>query len=619
MLASLAPDYRYTSCRHGTNPTLKAEFKFMFKHPSRLRFLSSAAITASSYHYSTMASRLSEEDIQKILLSAKNSSTQTATANVIFTDVFIAGSGPVACAYARTILDQKSDTKVFMAELGSQDSKIPGEHHKNSIKYQKDIDSFVNVIKGALQPISVPPSATYLPTLGGEGWTPSEGSHLTIQGHNPHQVPEKNLQASAVTRTVGGMATHWTCACPIPHEEERVNNPIPKAELDSLLDRAKDLLNVHLHEYDHSIRHQVVKSILQGYLPDRHVDGLPLAVERRKDNPQFVTWTGSNTVLGAQAKNPNFTLSPETRVTRLCTLNDEPGRISGALLRELNTDKDVIVIAKTFIIACGAVSTPQILANSRINLPPALGHYLAEQSLAFCQIVLKREYIESIAKNPNFAAAVKKHLDRHPKDPLPIPFDDPEPQVIIPYTSKFKYHCQVHRDAFSYGDVGPKADPRLIVDIRFFGKQDINKDNSVTFPRPQPEEFTDWKAGDTDIYGMPQATFEVRRSKDDDIRDQKMMKDMTDIASQLGSFLPGSYPQFMEPGLALHITGTTRIGKDAATSVANAESLVHGFTNLWVGGNGCIPDSTACNPTRTSIAIAIKGAEAVLDFLKKQH
>ena len=124
------------------------------------------------------------------------------------------------------------------------------------------------------------------------------------------------------------------------------------------------------------------------------------------------------------------------------------------------------------------------------------------------------------------------------------------------------------------------------------------------------------------------------------------MRDMTDIANVLGGFLPGAYPQFMV-GLKLHSSylysitiffssstfigtgrdqsyhgtpsffrewyhtclvlttfcskGTTRIGKDPKTSVANAESRVHDIDNLWVGGNGCIPDATASNPTRTSV------------------
>jgi pyranose oxidase len=82
-------------------------------------------------------------------------------------------------------------------------------------------------------------------------------------------------------------------------------------------------------------------------------------------------------------------------------------------------------------------------------------------------------------------------------------FDDPEPQVVIPYTTDHPWHVQVHRDAFPYGDVGPRADPRVVVDMRFFGKQDIDKNNFVDFGTPG---YAGWSADITDIYGMPQPT-----------------------------------------------------------------------------------------------------------------
>ncbi|KAF9265018.1 pyranose 2-oxidase [Marasmius fiardii PR-910] len=556
-------------------------------------------------------------------------------------DVIIAGSGPVGMTYARTILERDPNATVLMIEIGSQDDPVVGEHHKNSIRFQKDIDAFVNVIKGALQTVSLPPADTYIPTLVGDAWTPpvSEDGTTTLvfQGSNPHQIREKNLKASAMTRTVGGMSTHWTCACPTPHAEELVNNPIPKSERDKLYVEARKLLNVHNDQYDKdaegndiSIRHYVVKKGLLDNLPkERNVQSLPLGVERRKDNPTYVTWTGANTVLGDQAMKllgtKRFTLRTETRVTKLVhDLTDSDSKISGMLLRNLKENKDELVRAKAYVITCGAIGTPQVLANSNLaNTLPALGKHLCEQSLSFCQIVMKNETIDYIRKNPDWQGRIKEHLEKHQGDPLPIPFADPEPQsprmqAMIPYTHDFPWHCQIHRDAFSYGDVGPRADARVVVDLRFFGRQEIRETNRVRFHGHTLRDGSGWVAGNTDIYGMPQATFEVERSQKDNEQDQKMMKDMCAVADILGAYLPGSNPQFMDPGLALHITGTTRIGTDHKTSVADPSSRVHGIKNLWVGGNGCIPDSMGCNPTLTSVMIALKGAGAVLDFVKSQ-
>jgi len=52
------------------------------------------------------------------------------------TDIFIVGSGPAGCTYARIILD-KTNESIFMAEMGRQHSQIPGENLKNSPYFQK--------------------------------------------------------------------------------------------------------------------------------------------------------------------------------------------------------------------------------------------------------------------------------------------------------------------------------------------------------------------------------------------------------------------------------------------------------------------------------------------------
>ena len=107
---------------------------------------------------------------------------------------------------------------------------------------------------------------------------------------------------------------------------------------------------------------------------------------------------------------------------RLEHQNDVDGNtVQCAIVRDLLNKTDYTIKANIYIIAAGAVLTPQILFASKIQLR-ALGHYLCEQPLAFCQIVLLQSLIDSIKDHPKFRL-------KHPHDPIPIPYSDPQPQV----------------------------------------------------------------------------------------------------------------------------------------------------------------------------------------------
>ena len=75
-------------------------------------------------------------------------------------------------------------------------------------------------------------------------------------------------------------------------------------------------------------------------------------------------------------------------------------------------------------------------------------------------------------------------------------------------------------------------------------------------------------------------------------------------------------PRLLPNGSSLHYMGTTSIGaQDDGTSVADPYSRVWGVRDLWVGGNGTIPTANTMNPTLTSVAIAARGAQTLVDAL----
>ena len=109
-------------------------------------------------------------------------------------------------------------------------------------------------------------------------------------------------------------------------------------------------------------------------------------------------------------------------------LSPDGKTVDHAIVKDLLNDRSYQIRAKLFVLAAGAILTPQILFNSGIK-PRSLGRYLCAQTMAFCQIVLKQEIVDSIPNDPRWKAEVERYQREHPNDPIPIPMSDPTPQV----------------------------------------------------------------------------------------------------------------------------------------------------------------------------------------------
>jgi pyranose oxidase len=61
---------------------------------------------------------------------------------------------------------------------------------------------------------------------------------------------------------------------------------------------------------------------------------------------------------------------------------------------------------------------------------------MTEQTMAVCQVVIKSSLVKSVRDDPR----CKEHFRKFPKDPLHIPFNDPNPQVKSSQRSWYKIH-----------------------------------------------------------------------------------------------------------------------------------------------------------------------------------
>ncbi|KAF2421214.1 hypothetical protein EJ08DRAFT_672993 [Tothia fuscella] len=455
-------------------------------------------------------------------------------------DVLIVGSGLIGAVYARTIIDDDPNINVLMVELGKQETRLIGDHKKNSNAVQGCGDINTSVHESVID-------------------------HGSAEQQSCHGLP-----AAPIVREVGGMGSYWSCAIPEQHPTIERSDILTNDEWIILHDHAKTLFDSTDTAFNHSIRHRWVKDTLVRAHQDRTGVNLPLACKRNIRGPECVRWTSPATVLGGLA-DPELLIDESSR------------RVVGAEITDLQTNKVFIAKARKYIICAGVVLTAGILFNSDIRAETgyaALGRYLTEQTMAVCQVVMSHSLMQSMWNDPR--------CHEH---------------ITIPISIEHPWHTQIQRDLYYYNTIPTSVDPRLILDLRFFG-----------YVKPVYHNYVEFSSQLKDQFGMPQPIVHYRVTKADTDRAQAMMRNMKTTAAILGDYLPGGEPRFLAAGAATHICGTTRVGKeDDGHSVVDRHSKVWRLSNLCIGGCGVIETQNACNPTLTAACFAIVGVRKVVE------
>jgi choline dehydrogenase-like flavoprotein len=498
-------------------------------------------------------------------------------------DVAIVGSGPAGATYARILSERAPAATIAMFEVGPTVSDPPGAHVKNIA----DPDD-----RARAQLRSEGPAAhDDGDRVGGIVKTAQRrarpGTFLLESGYQV--AGEDGLPVAAFSSNVGGMAAHWTGACPRPNDSERIGFLDVGGELDELLTEGERLLGVTSDAFDTSSHAPLVRGRLATAADDgreahARVQRMPLAVHRRDDGR--LVWSGSDVVLGEQTRsNPNFHLFDESLATRVIV---EDGRAVGVAVTDLRTGESHDVRARHVVVAADALRTPQLLWVSGIR-PPALGRYLNDQAQIVFAVRI-RDFSPTEDAEGDAATGLSEYTG----------------VTWVPFTDEMPFHGQVMQlDAspVKLAEDDPAA-PGSIVGLGLFCAKDLQGSDRV--------EFTDQAV---DGYGMPAMTLHYTlNARDHEVID-RAKAEIVRLGRAVGEPLDDR-PFLMPLGASLHYQGTTRMGEtDDGESVCGPDSEVWGVPGLFVAGNGVIPTSTACNPTLTSVALAVRGARHIASTL----
>lgn len=489
-------------------------------------------------------------------------------------DVAIVGSGPTGAAYARILSERAPGTTIAMFEVGPTISDPPGAHVKNIA----DPDARARAQAASEGPGERGAKVANPGAVKAGVRAARPGTFLLEDGY---QFPgEDGLPVVAMSSNVGGMSAHWTGACPRPGGSERIGF-LP--DFDELLAEGDRLLGVTTNAFDAApfgeiVRERLAKAVDEGRTAETKVQRMPLAAHRRDDGR--LVWSGSDVVLGDVTRdNPAFTLFDESLVTSVLVRD---GRAAGVRVRDLRSDESHEVAARFVVVAADALRTPQLLWASGIR-PAALGRYLNDQA----QVVFASRLrgVETLgADAPTTGLAEYSGVS------------------WVPFTDDVPFHGQVMQlDAspIPLAEDDPVV-PGSIVGLGLFCAKDLQADDRV--------EFDD---AEQDAYGLPAPQIHYTLTERDHEVIDRARAEIVRLGEAIGDPLD-SRPFTLPLGSSLHYQGTTRMGEtDDGTSVCDLDSQVWGVQGLFVAGNGVIPTATACNPTLTSVALAVGGARRI--------
>ena len=433
-------------------------------------------------------------------------------------------------------------------------------------------------------------------------------------------------------RGFGGSTNCWSGWCVPMSPEDYVSRdwmagsgwPIGRADLDRYYPAAARVLDIAGHEFDP-----------RAWMPHLGLPTPPVAL----DGFECGVWQLSTPARLGEKYRSAFESSARIRcvlgftATRL-TLEKGGERIQSVTCRSLG-GKSLTVKASLFVLAMGGIENARLLLLSRDQRPAGLGNendLVGRNFLEHPAVIEGAElYVWKDGPGHDFFAKSGKGLQPKGYPPVPAPgarlpvsLQGPprtDPVSVVLGLSLSEATQRRHRlpQFWVVPNEGPFPDParereaKEVLSALAMGKERPFSRIGLTFAIEQrPNASSRVRLGsERDPLGEPVAVLDWRIEGQERTALKQILALLGEAAARAGvgrirlNIDPESERSWVPVGGA-HLMGTTPMGANAKTSVADRNGRLHTVRNAYLAGSSLFPTSTYGNPTYTIVALALR-------------
>ena len=143
------------------------------------------------------------------------------------------------------------------------------------------------------------------------------------------------------------------------------------------------------------------------------------------------------------------------------------------------------------------------------------------------------------------------------------------------------------------------------------GREEYSTFHAVSFAEmlPQPENRVTLDPGHRDAWGIPVLRIDCAHSNKELTRAHEQIAMLRELAELAGVTLDQIDATAQPPGIAVHESGTARMGRSSESSVLDRHNQCWEAQGLYVTDGACFPSQGSQNPTLTILALTARACD----------